>query len=318
MIVIRAIASALPKRRIDNDTVASWCGSDAAFLKEKVGLEERRFLDSEQSCLDLAAEACNALFAQNPELSPASVQLCLLVGQVHDQIIPHSSALLQHRLGLPEHCACADIGLACSGYVYGLSLARGMMEAEGLDNALLVTCDPYSRIMGTTNRNTVPLFGDAATATWLSRGGSGLAVGLCDMGTDGSRASHLWLAAPEASGPLPELSMNGRGIFQFAMTRVPVTIRRCLERNGLTDSDLACYLFHQANAFILEQLRKHLNLSPERCPVLMGHTGNTVSSSLPLALNQILPDAPAACRILLCGFGGGLSWASTILTRNND
>ena len=109
--------------------------------------------------------------------------------------------------------------------------------------------------------------------------------------------------------------MNGRGIFQFAMTRVPHTVRCCLEKNQLTHEDITYYLFHQANAFILDQLRKRLNLSPKTCPVLMRNTGNTVSSSLPLALEQILPSAPDSCRILLCGFGGGLSWASTILTK---
>lgn len=314
MVFLRAIASALPQKRISSADVAACCGSDAGFLIKKIGIEERRFLSADESGVDLAASACTTLFERHTALHPMDVGLCFFVGQVQDQGIPHSSALLQARLGLPDSCACVDIGLACSGFVYALALARGIMQTEGIRHGLIVTCDPYSRILNRQNRDTMPLFGDAATATWVSLEEPGARLGLTDMGTDGSGAEWLHCPAPTEEVPFPTLVMNGRGIFQFAVKRVPRSIDRCLALNGLERSEISFFLLHQANAFIIESLRKALGVEEGRCPITMRFVANTVSSSLPLALEECLPRCQAGMNLILCGFGGGLSWATTTLT----
>lgn len=306
--IIRAVASALPSHCYDSKTVAAWCGSDEHFLREKVGIDSRCFMEKDESEIDLAALACEKLFAQRPDIVRERIGLCICVGQVRTQIIPHASALLQHRLGLPKNSACFDLGLACSGYIYALALAKSFMESTKTEHALLVTCDPYSKIMGRGNRNTVPLFGDAATATWISLEGAGLEIGNTDLGTDGAGAAYLECLA---HGSEAELHMDGRGIFNFAVREVPQSVKRCLLLNGKEETDIDYFLFHQANAFIVRTLYTTMKLPAEKCPVRMQNVANTVSSSIPLLLEEFLPHFNAGQQIVMSGFGGGLSWGTT-------
>lgn len=308
--IIRATASALPPHSYDSATVAAWCGSDETFLRDKVGISSRRFMGADESEFELAASACEKLLAR-VGVALRDIGLCIYVGQVRVQTIPHASALLQHRLGLPENCACFDMGLACSGYIYALSVAKSFMESGNVAHALLVTCDPYSRIMGRTNRNTVPLFGDAATATLLSLSGAGLEIGKTDLGTDGSGAAYLEFSASDSGA---ELHMNGRGIFNFAMRRIPESVERCLRLNEVTREDIDYFLFHQANAFMLRTVCEAMGIDKKKCPVRMENVANTVSSSIPLLLEEFLPRFQPGERVVMSGFGGGLSWGTTYAT----
>lgn len=304
---IKKVSSALPAHRYDSATVAEWCGSDEAFLRDKVGISSRYFLDDDENELELAVTACEKIFAYGGPTA-RDIGLCIYVGQVHSQIIPHTSAILQARLGLPESCACFDLGLACSGYIYALSIAKHFMEQGTVRHALLVTCDPYSKIMGRTNRDTVPLFGDAASATWLSLAGGGLEVGMTDLGTDGSGANFLAFSSKNSES---QLYMNGRGIFNFAMRRIPGSVEHCLEINETTKEEINYFLFHQANAFLLQTLCNTLGINSKKCPVKMEKVANTVSSSIPLLLEEFLPILCQGEQVVMSGFGGGLSWGTT-------
>lgn len=307
--IIQAVASALPSHCYDSKTVAAWCGSDERFLREKVGIDSRCFMGKDESEIDLAVLACEKLFAQRPDLARGRIGLCICVGQVRTRLIPHTSALLQHRLELPKNSACFDLGLACSGYIYALTLAKGFMESTKTEHALLVTCDPYSKIIGRNNRDTVPLFGDAATATWLSLSeDAGLEVRNTDLGTDGGGATYLECFS---HGRETDLHMDGKGIFNFAVREVPQSVKRCLLLNGKEERDIDYFLFHQANAFIVQKLYTIMNLPPEKCPVRMQNVANTVSSSIPLLLEEFLPRFTAGQQIIMSGFGGGLSWGTT-------
>lgn len=306
--IIRSVASALPSRCYDSGTVAAWCGSDERFLCEKVGIAFRHFLEEGESEIDLACLACEKLFEQAPGLSKSDIGVCIYVGQVRTQIIPHASALLQDRLNLPRTCACFDLGLACSGYPYGLTVAKSFMESRKTDQALLITCDPYSKIIQKTNRATAPLFGDAATATWLSLDGPGLEVGKADLGTDGSGAAYLEFSPHERG---KELYMDGKGIFNFALRQVPLSVYQCLELNKKLKEDIDYFLFHQANAFIVRNLCSVMNIDEKKCPIHMQNVANTVSSSIPLLLEEFLPRLHKAEQIIMSGFGGGLSWGTT-------
>ena len=325
---LRRIAYAVPTQRFSSDEVASWAALDPTFVREKIGIESRAFLRPDESPLTLAVRACENLFASTPELARERIRLVLLVTQNPDFKLPHSSALLQHALTLPQDTACFDVNLGCSGYVYALSVAKGFMATEDINDALVVTCDTYSRIMGRSDRDTIALFGDAASATWLSAD-SGAQIGKLDFGTDGAGAENLIVHAGGAARPLssvhreslpdvPErdyrLTMNGRGIFNFMMERIPTSIDRCLQKNDVSREAIDYFVLHQASRFLLDNIRKKLGLAADRVPSNLRDLGNTVSSSVPILLADLAArNALAGRLVLVSGFGVGLSWASNVI-----
>lgn len=325
---IRALAVATPQTIVDADEICDWTDTDKDFLVNKIGMDRRAYLQADEATSDLAAAACRELFAQQPQLVLDDVEALILVTQNSDYNLPHTSAILQDRLGLPTTCACFDVGLGCSGYVYALTIAKGFMQAQGMKNAVLVTCDPYSKVMDKDDRDTVPLFGDAATCTWLSAQ-TGAEVGMGVFGTDGSGAENLivkWSGAAQPFGgiwgPYPEdvdpdskkLYMNGRAIFNFMMTRVPSSIDQCLEKNSLTRENIDFFVFHQASKYLLDTLRMRLKLPEEKVPIYIKDYGNTVSSTIPIVLWNLEQEGRlAGCKVLVSGFGVGLSWATNIL-----
>lgn len=299
--LISKIASALPQTTISNDVIAETCGSDKAFLEDKVGIISRHFLAFNEKALELALNASRKLVTRH---NRNDIGLLIWVGQVKDQKIPHSSALIQAQLDLPTSCICFDLDLACSGYVHALVVADAMMRANHIENALVVTCDPYSLIMDTNDRNTAPLFGDAATATLLASSGNGIEIGKCDLGTDGRGAKYLE-CSPDSGG---YLHMDGKGIFNFAMRCVPQSIARCLRLNKVDMEDIDYFVLHQANAFILANLCAAMRIDRNKCPVMMQYVANTVSSSIPLVLENL--ELEPGNQLILCGFGAGLSWGT--------
>lgn len=325
---VRRIEYAVPQRRYSSDEVASWAGLDPEFVRNKVGIRSRAFLDEQETSLHLAAEACRKVLAPAGALDPERIKLIVYVTQNPDYRIPHSSALLQSELGLPNDVACFDVNLGCSGFVYALATVKGLMASEGIDDALLVTCDTYSRIMGRADRDTIALFGDAAAATWMSVEEGGV-VGRMDYGTDGSGGENLIIRSGGAARPLSfvhrepmagdepreyRLSMNGRGIFNFMMERIPSSVDRCLAKNGLGKDDIDLFVFHQGSRFLLDNLRRKLGLDEARVPSNLEELGNTVSSSIPILLADLAKAGRLeGRRVLVSGFGVGLSWASNVI-----
>lgn len=325
---LRAIGTAIPRRRVGSDTIAQWSGLSEKTIREKIGIDSRAYLSPGEAPVQLATAACENLLRANPALDRSRIKAVIVVTQNPDYKLPHSSALLQHALGLASDTACFDINLGCSGYVYGLTAAKGFMLAEDIHDALLVTCDPYSRIMGKSDRDTVALFGDAATATWLSAD-RGAEIGKLDFGTDGAGAENLIVRAGGSAHPLsaidytlqpdgePEglrLRMNGRGIFNFMIERVPGSIDNALRRNALTKDEVDYFVFHQASRFLLEQLASRLGLPADKVPSNLANLGNTVSSSIPLLLAELLAAGKLSGKtVLVSGFGVGLSWATNVI-----
>jgi 3-oxoacyl-[acyl-carrier-protein] synthase-3 len=322
---LRATSFALPAEVVDSSTVAEWSGLQEKFITDKVGIRSRAFLKDERP-IDLAKAACERL-AEESGLDLGRIRLIVFVTQNPDFKIPHSSALLQAELGLSNDVAAFDINLGCSGFVYALSATKGFMTSEGITDALIVTCDPYSRIMDRGDRDTIALFGDAAAATWLSSE-SGAAIGRGDFGTDGTGAEHLIVEAGGARNPHSglyaksqadarsyRLAMNGRGIFNFMMARVPTSMERTLQKNGLRREDIDLFIFHQGSRFLLEQLRDKVGLPAEKVVINLERYGNTVSSTIPIILSeQMRAGSLAEKKVLICGFGVGLSWATNVLT----
>lgn len=324
---IRGFSHALPSTIVDAEEVAAWTGGDASFIAEKVGFHHRRFLPADEPPSGLAAAALENLFRSHPELAREDVDAVFVVTQTPDYAIPHLAAQLQTLCALPDRVAALDISLGCSGWVYALSVLKATMIAEDWRNALLVTCDPYSKIMSRFDRATATVFGDAAAATWLSRD-AGAGIGKTDFGTDGSGGEGLILRAGRGADPLTsiyektkesasadrQLFMDGRAILTFMLERVPASVERCLEKNGLTRGDVDLFVFHQASRYMIDLLRRRMELSEAQAPFVLADIGNCVSSTIPIALERLHTQAPLTGKtVLVSGFGVGLSWATTIL-----
>ena len=220
--------------------------------------------------------------------------------------LPNTASIVHGELGIGQGCATFDISQGCAGYVYGLSIIRAFMAANGLRCGVLVTSDPYSKIVDPKDKDTALLFGDAATATLLEPGAS-WHLGQGVFGSDGTRRAAI------SVGKEGRLSMNGRGVFVFTAQTIPPAIREVLEKNRTSLDEVDLVLAHQGSRYIIEELRRRLKLDEARLPFAAARIGNTVSSSIPLMLADVL-EGGAARRILLAGFGVGLSWALTVLT----
>ncbi len=324
-----AIAHALPSVRHSAADIASQTGADEAFITDKVGIRQRFVLGPGESGIDLAERACRTLF-EAQSLEPAAVDMLVYVTQNPDRRIPHNSAGLATRLELRTNLIAFDLSLACSGYVYGLSIVEAMLASLGLETAVLVTCDPYSRIMASEDKATNAVFGDAATATLLTRNGKGGRLGKIDFGTDGSGGDAISVAAGGAAHPhvalgidgvqahgraALALTMKGRDVFNFVMTRVPPSIQACLDANGLTLGEIDYFALHQGSSYMLQTTAQRAGIPDDKLLTNIADYGNTVSSSIPLLLEPLLEGGGLkAKRVLISGFGAGLSWATTVLS----
>lgn len=311
---ISAIAHEFGEVRCDNEETARRHGFDLAFIQGKLGIDVRYAAGAKQAASDLAVGAARKAL-DKAGLKPSEIGFLAVVTQTPDHQIPHTAALVQHALGLPTSSAAFDLSLGCSGFVYGLSVATAFMEANAIERGLLITTDVYSKIIDPTDRATAPLFSDAAAATILGPNADYL-PGRASFGSDGSGADKLMVACGGSREPEGKraISMDGREIFNFMMTRVPEDVKKCLADNGKQIGDVDRFVFHQASLFMLDSLRQRLNAPKEKMVYALRKCGNTVASSIPIALEGIAEEGHKT--ILISGFGVGLSWASNLLFRN--
>lgn len=306
----------LPPTRQDNLVAAERHGFGEDFVLNKLGIRERSVLDSEVSLAEMASNATSALLEESG--TPASeVELLILVSQTTDFSIPHSSAVVQHLSGISESALVFDLSLGCSGYVIGLDVCVSLMDRFGFDRGVLVTADAYSRIVDPTDRATAPIFGDAASATLVSRSPR-WTMGPSDFGSRGANFEDLIVrGSGTANDPRLPLHMDGRAILSFTRRVIPQSVDAALRMNGLVKEDVDKFVFHQANGFVLDTLRDALGVSEEKVVRSFGDIGNTTSSSIPIALRREIIDAgPVDNRVvLISGFGVGLSWSTSVLYR---
>jgi len=294
-----------PESFIDNLEQFDKFGVTEDFILNKIGVLHLCRMAKEQDCTDLAFAAAMPLFDKFG-LLPEQVECLVVVTQNPDNKgLPHSSTILHHKLGLSESCAVFDISLGCSGFVQGLSIAKAFMESQGFRNGILVTSDPYSKVIDPDDRDTAMLFGDGATATWLSDVPV-WSVGPFDFGVKSKDSNAL---AVQSNG---YLKMNGRAVFNFAASQVPLSVDRVLSRAELSIEQIDMVLLHQGSRYIVETIAKRLGAS-DKTPFVATEYGNTVSSSVPMLLAEHVPEA--AERILLSGFGVGLAWATCLLEK---
>jgi 3-oxoacyl-[acyl-carrier-protein] synthase-3 len=331
---LRAIEYCLPEAVVSTAQLAAefpdW---PAAKIAQQAGVTCRHIAAPQECASDLAVAAAEKLFASGL-CRPSEVDYLLLCTQSPDYFLPTTACLLQDRLGLPTHTGALDFNLGSSGYVYGLGLAQGLIASGQARQVLLLTAETYSKFIHPRDRSCRAIFGDAAAATWLTAVEEPAArLGPFVYGTDGRGAPHLIVPTggmrrprtPEsaalqtdASGNVrsqDNLFMDGAEIFNFTLRVVPATVGQLLARAGRSHDDIDLYVFHQANRYILEHLRKRLRIPAEKFPVTMDQCGNTGVSSIPIALKHahqeghLKPDALA----MLVGFGPGYSWGATLL-----
>ncbi|MBB3104896.1 ketoacyl-ACP synthase III [Azomonas macrocytogenes] len=308
MIGIKSIASYVPAGRIDNLAQAASFDRDEAFVMAKIGTTTLSVKDETEETSDLCAAAVRNLLAENPALKLDAIEALVVVTQNGDaEGLPHTSAIAQHKIGLSTHTACFDVALGCSGFVYGLYALKGFMEAAGLKNGILVTADPYSKIVNRTDRPTTLLFGDAATATWIGTDPV-WKLGPARFGTDGSGAEHLMIKDGL-------FHMDGREVLDFAGANVVPQVREVLELAGMTLDEVDAVLLHQGSATIIDLLTQKLGDNGHKAIKDLCAIGNTVSSTIPLLLER---HAAASNweNLVVSGFGVGLSWGSALLLRN--
>ena len=317
MIGIGAIGSYVPERRIANRERLAEFAVTEQFVTEKIGFQAVARKDAAEETSDLCVKAVAALKAE-PAVSAAgglgSIQCLFLCTQNPDgRGLPHTSAIVHEKLGLPAACACLDISLGCSGFVHSLTVARAFMEANGMTSGLLLTADPYSKILDEHDRNTAMIFGDGAAATWLSAIKPGEAL-LTPVRARFHTEGHRHKALQNRDGVL---HMDGRAVFNFSATAVPVEINGLLAEAGLGKDDIDLYLLHQGSRYIVDAIRTRLKLDELRVPLALADCGNTISSSIPMMLRGAVRDA-ALSRIVLSGFGVGLAVATCLLERKTS
>lgn len=314
---IRAIRYCLPEAVLSNEELASTLGRwNSDDIERKTGVAYRHIARGDQCASDLAHDAARLLLDETA-VDADEIDFVFLVTQTPDYLLPTTACILQHRLGLSTEVAAFDINLGCSGFVYALAVARAWMASGFGARGLILTADTYTRFLAPDDASTRTLFGDAGAAVLVEWADSDADVGAFVFGTDGSGANALILDGSgcrmPARGPQDQgvIRMDGPSIFAFTLDTVPQAMEACATRFGrpLADFDMFCY--HQANAFMISNLAQKSGIPREKAPLRMANRGNTVSSSIPILLADLMSEGAIQedMTMMLIGFGVGLSWA---------
>jgi 3-oxoacyl-[acyl-carrier-protein] synthase-3 len=331
--MIEAIEYHLPEQALTNQQLATeYPGWSVEKIQGKTGVAERRIAAPDETSADLGVAAVRKLFAAGA-CHPEDIDFLLLCTQSPDYFLPTTACVMQDRLGIPRSAGALDFNLGCSGYVFGLGLAKGLLETGQARNLLLVTAETYSKFIHPGDRSVRTIFGDAAAATLVRAAeGEGPAIGPFVYGTDGAGACNLIVPRGGLRTPHPDpapaaedgdgnvrsednLYMSGPEIFSFTLRTIPKCVHDLLEVAGKRLEDIDLFVFHQANRFMLNHLRKRLGIPEERFFLSFEQYGNTVSSTIPIALRDA--SATGALRpgmlVMLVGFGVGYSWGATLV-----
>lgn len=325
---IKAISYYTPNQILTNeDLVREFPEWTIEKVASKVGIHQRHIASANETAGDMALLAAEKLFEEH-KIDRNDVDFVLLCTQSPDYFLPSTACILQNTLGLRQDIGAFDFNLGCSGFVYGLSVAKGLIAAGIAENILLLTSETYTKYLHPKDKGNRTIFGDAASATIISTTGFA-EIGDFVLGTDGSGYEQLIVKSgasrtPQALNDIQfdennnptssdHLFMNGPDIFTFTIERVPTMVRGLLEKSGLTKDDIHLFIPHQANLYILEFLRKKMKIEKDKYYINLANFGNTVSSTIPIALCEALKENKLHGNILLAGFGVGLSWGATVI-----
>jgi 3-oxoacyl-[acyl-carrier-protein] synthase-3 len=331
---IKAVFSYLPVGELTNAQLAQqdkrW---DADSILSKTGVGVRRVAAPHECASDLGVAAARHLF-ESGACSPNEIDFLLFCTQSPDYFLPTTACTLQSRLGLNSDCGAIDFNQGCSGYVYGLGLAKSLIEAHTANRILLITADTYSKFINRRDLTALTIFGDGASATLIQpMAAEDELIGPFIFGTDGRGAPEIVVPAGGMRRPIDleasieredekgnwrserNLYMNGPEVFNFALQTVPRALDQLLQKSGRSLDQIDYFIFHQANKFILERLRSKVKIPVDKFCIDMEMSGNTVSSTIPIALERAQRGGriKAGDRVALIGFGVGYSWSATLI-----
>lgn len=329
---IRGISWVTGTRRVTNeDLVAEFGTWTAKKISSKTGVSVR-WLATGETTSQLSARAGEAFFAEHPGVSRESIDMLVLCTETPDYLLPATACVVHRLLGLRKTCGAFDYNLGCSGYCYGLALCKGFITSGLARRVLLVTCDLVTRHINPRDKATRPIFGDAATVTLVEESAADH-LPFLSFGTDGSGADALIIPAGGTACPRSEstgvetanrfgnvscaenLFMDGRRVLDFGVTEVPASLSALLAASGESFESVDLIVFHQATRLMLETLRDSMGIPPEKFVIDLEDTGNTVSSTIPLALARAVRAGrlKPGMKVLLSGFGVGFSWSSALV-----
>lgn len=325
---IKAISYYLPEKVVTNEQlVEEFPEWSVDKIAKKVGINERHIAADNETAGDLAYKAAEKLITEN-EIKRDSIDFVLLCTQSPDYFLPSTSCIIQHRLGLPTKCGAFDFNLGCSGYEYGLAVAKSLVLSGMAKNVLLLTAETYNKHIHPKDKGNRTIFGDGASASLISSEGFAK-IGEFVLGTDGSGYDRLILKtgamrhyAPlddvtfdENNNPLSSdhLFMDGKAIFDFTSDVVPTMIEETLAKHQLRMEDVDLFVFHQANKYMINYLRKLMEIGSDKFYVFMESVGNTVSSTIPIALCEAKKEGRLHGNVVLAGFGVGLSYGAVVI-----
>lgn len=330
MAYIKGISYYLPDRVITNEELLQefpeW---SVDKVGAKVGVNSRHLAADDETAGDMAEKVARKLFEEY-NIDPKSIDFLMLCTQSPDYFLPSTACILQNRLGIPTSAGAFDYNLGCSGCVYGMVMAKGLIDSGIAKNVLVLTAETYQKYLHPSDKSNRSIFGDGAAACLIST--EGIAeIGNFSLGTDGSGAEHLIVKTGAArckqtTGNVVEdedghqrfddyLYMNGSAIFNFTLDAVPAMMKNILKKNQMECDEVDYFVFHQANKFMLNTIRKVCVLPKDKFYVNLETTGNTVSSTVMIALKDCLDKGTiqSGMKVMITGFGVGLSWGGTIL-----
>jgi 3-oxoacyl-[acyl-carrier-protein] synthase III len=331
---IKCISYYLPEKVLSNELIhlefPEWNIDKISF---KTGIESRHIAADDEFTSEMAVKAADKLFFEH-DIDRDSIDFLLLCTQSPDYFLPTTACIVQDKLGLKTTIGALDFNLGCSGYVYGLSLAKGLISANLATNVLLITSETYSKFIHAKDKSNKTIFGDGASATLISAESGMFELGEFIFGTDGNGAENLIVKNGAVRNRIQaiedvfdeygnvkndnNLYMNGREVFNFTLNSVPILTEAILKKANLNIDNVDLFIFHQANKFMLNHLRKMIGIPKGKFLLEMAHCGNTVSSTIPIAFYEGIKSGKVTnCKnIILAGFGVGYSWASCNLIKN--
>jgi 3-oxoacyl-[acyl-carrier-protein] synthase III len=327
--IIRKIDYFLPSQVVTNDQLSEefpeW---QSLKIEEKLGIRERHIVKSDETALDLAYEAANKVLI---DYDKTQIDFLILCTQSPDYFLPTSACVLQEKLGLKNSIGAFDFNLGCSGFIYGLAISKGLINSGISRKLLFITSETYTKHINKLDKGNRTIFGDGAAATILEYS-EHENIHLFDLGTDGKGMNDLIipngglrnkysikeLDTVDEMGNFRNnnfLYMNGPQIFNFTIEKIPALIKNVLVKNKITVENVDYFIFHQANKYLLDYLRKKLKIDESKFYNNILNTGNTVSSTIPIALKNCMDNniLKKGYNVLLCGFGVGYSWGGVII-----
>ncbi len=312
--VLAGVGGYLPERVVSNDELSRTVDTTDAWIQERTGIKQRHIVGPHETCAFMGEHAARAALAQ-AGATAADVDCVILATSTPDQAFPATAVRVQAALGM-GHGFAFDVAAACSGFVYGLSIADGLMRAGQARGVLVIGSEVYSRILDWTDRGTCVLFGDGAGAVFLRAEEGDRGVLSTHLHSEGSLGDLLYVdgavGRPDRSG---YLRMNGREVFRHAVSKLAAVVDEALVANGLAKSDVDWLVPHQANRRIIDAMGKKLGLAAERVVVTVDRHANTSAASIPLALAEAVGDGriQRGDLVLLEALGGGMTWGSALV-----